>query len=239
MNKYILLLTLFIASNIVVAEEIKVKSYGHFKKMIHMRNTDGVINLKMAVTDENSYAVGAIQNGVGEITVLNGKTYLDYGDDGIGHSIHTIPANEKAVLLATSNVEKWQSVKIEKSLSKEKLFKMILSKAKKVGLDINKPFPFLLEGKFNNLHIHVINGKNPKFEGHGGKEKMFKMTKEMREHQAAIIVGFYSAASQGIYTHPGESWHLHAIIDDIGAHVDEIYSSDKVILKLPHIEINE
>jgi alpha-acetolactate decarboxylase len=239
MNKCILLLLSFFISSTVAAEEIEVKSYGHYKKMIHMKNTDGVVGLKKAISGKNSYAVGAIQQGVGEITVLNGKIYLDYGKDGIGNSIHTIPPHEKAVLLAISNVEQWQSVKIKKPLPKENLFKAILSKAKEQGLDISKPFPFLLEGRFKDLQIHVINGQNPKFGGHGSKEKMFHMAKETMGHQAATIVGFYSADDQGTYTHPGESWHLHAVIDDIGAHVDDIHSGMNVTLKLPIVKIHD
>lgn len=239
MKKSILLLLSLFISGAVVAEAIEVKSYGHYKKMIYMKNTDGVVGLKMAIPNHNSYAVGAIQNGTGEITVLNGKVYLDYGNDGIGNSIHTIPPHEKAVLLAVSNVDKWQSTKIKKPLPKEDLFKVILSKAKEMGLDTKKPFPFLLEGRFKDLQIHVINGQNPKFGGHGSKEKMFHMAKETKGHQAATIVGFYSADDQGAYTHPGESWHLHAIIDDIGAHVDEIHSGMNVTLKLPIVKIHD
>jgi alpha-acetolactate decarboxylase len=223
----------------VFAEEVEVKSYGHYKKMIHMKSTDGVVGLKMAIQKQNSYAVGAIQKGDGEITVLNGKIYLDYGKDGMGNSIHTIPPHEKAVLLVTSNVYQWQSVNIKTSLPKKKLFKAILSKAKERGLDIKKPFPFLLEGRFKSLQIHVINGKNPKFKGHGGKEKMFKMAQETKRHQRSTIVGFYSANNQGVYTHPGESWHLHAVIEDIGAHVDNIHSAMNVTLKLPVVKIQD
>lgn len=240
MNKYILLLlSLFIGIVPISAEGFEVKSYGNYKKMIHMKNTDGVIGLKEAISSKNSYAVGAIQKGTGEITVLEGKIYLDYGEDGIGNSVHTIPPHEKAVLLAISNVDKWQSSKISKPLAKDNLFKAILLKAKEQGLDTNKPFPFLLEGRFKELQIHVINGQNPKFKGHGGKEKMFKMAKETRGDQAATIVGFYSADDQGTYTHPEESWHLHAIIDDIGAHVDDIYSGMNITLKLPIVKIDD
>ena len=239
MNKYILLLVSLFISSTVAAEAIEVKSYGHYKKMIHKKNTDGVVGLEMAIPKKNSYAVGAIQGGAGEITVLNGKIYLDYGQDGIGNSVHIIPPHEKAVLLATSTVDKWQSAKIKKPLPKGDLFKAILSKAKELGLDTTKPFPFLLEGRFKNLEIHVINGQNPKFGGHGSKEKMFHMAKETKGHQAATIVGFYSADDQGTYTHPGESWHLHTIIDDIGAHVDEIHSGMGVTLKLPVVKVHD
>jgi len=116
------------------AEEIKVQSYGHYKKMIHMEDTAGVVGLKQAIAAENSYAVGAIQDGKGEITILNGKVYLDYGKDGIGGSLNKIPLDEKAVLLATAKVDKWKSVKISTPLPKEQLFEVILAKAKEHGL---------------------------------------------------------------------------------------------------------
>ena len=113
-----------------------------------------------------------------------------------------------------------------------------IEQAKEHGLDTDKPFPFLLEGFFKELKIHVINGQNSEFEGHGGKEQFFIMSKETRNHQTATVVGFYSASSQGIYTHPDESWHLHAVIEDqnIGAHVDDISILNGSILKLPAVK---
>ena len=231
-------LSVGILNSLAFAETINIESYGHYKKMIHMKNTDGVIGIKKAIASKNTYAVGAIQKGMGEITVLNGKVYLDYGKDGIGNALNTIPEHEKAVLLATTTVEKWQSVNFSSSMQKEDLFKAILTKAKKHGLNIDKPFPFLLEGGFKELKIHVINGQNPKFEGHGGKEKMFKMATDIKTHQMATVVGFYSASNQGVYTHPNESWHLHTIIEDqnISAHIDDIQTGKSITLKLPVVE---
>lgn len=217
------------------AEEIGIQSYGHYKKMIHMKKTSGVVNLSKAIPSDNSYAVGAIQEGLGEITVIDGQVWLDYGKDGIGNSSNTIPANEQAVLLVTSQVKKWQNAKISNELSNEELFKAILQKAGELGLNTNEPFPFLLEGSFEKLIIHVINGKDPQFKGHGGQAKLFRQAKEERNNQKATVVGFYSAKTQGVYTHPGEYWHLHAVIkeENIGAHVDGISTNANIILKLP------
>ncbi len=100
------------------------------------------------------------------------------------------------------------------ALAKEHLFKSILSKAKELDFNSDKPFPFLLDGNFKKLNFHVINGQNPKFGGHGSKEKFFNLAEEERVDQLATVVGFYSASNQGTYTHPGESWHLHTVIED-------------------------
>ena len=206
--------------------------------MIHMKKTDGVVELKQAISGESLFAVGAIQHGLGEITVVDGKPYLDYGDDGIGNSKNVIPQEEQAVLLVMAKVNKWQSIEIPGFLPQDKLFEVILSKAKENGLNTEKPFPFLLEGGFKELKVHVINGRNPKFMGHGSKEKFYKMAVATKTHQPATVVGFYSASNQGVYTHPGESWHLHAVIKESNASVriDGIHTGGHVTLKLPAVE---
>jgi len=229
--------TIFVAMTSITAhaDDIDIQSYGHYKKMIHMKNTTGVVNLHNAIPTANSYAVGAIQKGLGEITVIDGKIWLDYGKDGIGNSSNTIPADEQAVLLVTSQVKNWQNAKIPLALSKEELFQVILQKAGELGLNTNEPFPFLLEGNFKKLIIHVINGQDPKFKGHGGQAKLFRQLKEELNNQKATVVGFYSANNQGIYTHPGESRHIHAVIreENIGAHVDGISTNENITLTLP------
>lgn len=216
------------------ADNAAIQSYGHYKKMIHKQKTNGVVNLQKAIPSENAYAVGATHQGLGEITIIDGEVWLDYGKDGLGNSVNTIPADEEAVLLAISEVKTWQSVTLADGLANELLFESILEQAKANDLDADAPFPFLLEGNFKQLQLHVIDGKNPKFGGHDSKEGLFIKAQEQRDNQEATVVGFYSADTQGLYTHPGESWHLHAVIRDenIGAHVDGI-ATNHVVLKLP------
>jgi acetolactate decarboxylase len=229
------LLVMAIAIN-ANANNTAVQNYGHFKKMMHMKKTDGVVNLQKALPSSNAYAVGATHQALGEITVLDSKIWLDYGKDGLGNSINTIPVDEQALLLATSQVNNWQSLSIHEELSKNQLFKVILEKAKQLGIDTDAPFPFLLDGSFNKLKIHVINGQNPDFKGHGNKFSFLNKTQEERKNQQATVIGFYSASTQGVFTHPGESWHLHAVIksENIGAHVDDLTTNKNMILKLPY-----
>lgn len=231
----LLMLSFFLSGMVARADQTEVVSYGSYREMIQQRKTDGVVELQAAIPATNSYAVGAVEHGTGEITVLDGNLYLDYGEDGLGKSVHTIPQGEQAVLLAVSQVEKWQSFTIESALDQEDLFVEILGLAMDAEFDIDKPFPFLLEGNFSKLQIHVINKHNPAFTGHGGKVKFYHQHREQRNNQQATIIGFYSALGQGVYTHPGESWHLHAVIKDenVGAHVDGISNNANITLKLP------
>jgi len=51
------------------------------------------------------------------------------------------------------------------------------------------------------------------------KGHFYRQIREVRNNQQAVVLGFYSSDTQGVYTHSGESWRLHAVIDNgnIGA----------------------
>ena len=232
-----ILLNLFICGSHMITVNYNLKSYGNFSRMVHTKQIEGVANLHDVIPAANGYAVGAIQNGSGEITIIDNEEWLDYGKDGIGNSINEVPADEETVLLVTAQVADWREIKIPQNFDKHGLFEFILAEAKQHGLDIQAPFPFLLQGSFESIEFHVINGINPKFEGHGSQGHFFNQKKAQRDDQKAVVIGFYSAELQGVYTHPGESWHLHVAIkgENIGAHVDDIVAKQNTLLKLPII----
>ncbi len=82
----------------------------------------------------------------------------------------------------------------------------------------------------------MINGLNPEFRGHGGPP-LFHQFKENREKTLGTVIGFYSAGIQGVFTHPGESWHLHILFreEERAGHVDEVVVRKGAVLKLPEI----
>jgi acetolactate decarboxylase len=214
-----------------------LKHYGNFKKMVHMKKVDGIVDLKTALEGKHIYGVGAIKNAEGEITVHDGKVWLNYGKDGLDKPIHEIPPGEQAALLVTAEVEKWKEVAIPKDMEENELYSFILAEAKKAGLDTNKPFPFLIEGMISKIIWHVINGTNDfnmHSHGHGG-HSFLKSIVEKREDVSALLIGFYSADIQGVFTHPGESWHTHVIIkgENKAGHVEKFGVGKGSILKLP------
>jgi len=64
---------------------------------------------------------------------------------------------------------------------------------------------------------------------------LFHKVEEHRAETSGAVIGFYSAALQGVFTHPNESWHLHVIFEEEGAagHVDAISVRAGAILRLP------
>lgn len=210
--------------------------YGNFKQMVQMKKIDGVVALKTALSPPSTYAVGAIKKGEGEITVFNSNVWLSYGKDGLNKTVRAIPKDEQAALLVTAQVNDWQEVVLPKNMFEPELNQFIVEQAKKHKIDPNIPFPFLLEGQFQDLEWHVIDGLNPQFRGHGGPPPFIQLT-EQRKQIPAMVVGFYSAATQGVFTHPGSSWHSHVLFQDENkaGHVDRMAVQKDSILKLPKI----
>ena len=107
----------------------------------------------------------------------------------------------------------------------------ILTEAAASGIDTKAPFPFLLEGRYFDLDWHVVNG----LRASGGDHDVYDRIYEQQAGNAGLIVGFYSADIQGVFTHPGESWHLHLVIalEGKAGHVDAVSVRGGTILKLP------
>ncbi len=214
-----------------------LKHYGSFKEVVHMQKVEGVVDLKTALAGKHIYGVGAIKNAAGEITVYDGNVWLSYGKNGLDKVTHKIPDVEQATLLVTAEVEKWKEIAIPRDMDEPELYVFILAEAKKAGLDVNKPFSFLVEGSAKDLVWHILNGIETADQGrkHGHSEHNFlKNIVEKRERVSVALIGFYSADIQGIFTHPGESWHTHVIIkgENKAGHVEKFKSGKGSVLKL-------
>ena len=207
-----------------------VHTYGSFQKMIETKDLDGVIGLKQALSVPHIYAVGEIKDAEGEITVYDGEVWLNYGEDGIDSSLSEIPRGEEAMHLTTAQVEKWQDVIIPKKMSDNELYLFVLEQARKAGLDVRVPFPFLIDGELKDVLWHVLQ------EADVGEDNKLFFTKlvEYREQAAALTVGFCSER-RGDFTSPGEFWHVHVFFrnDKTAGHVDAFSVAKGATLRLP------
>jgi len=203
----------FAASKDAGPPSATVRYYGNFKKMIQENYVEGVVELERALSVPHIYAVGIIKNAEGEITVLDGEAWLNYGKDGISKTISQIRKGEKASLLLTACVEKWQTIVIPADMSENELHAFVLEQARKSGLNVKAPFPFLIEGKIRKLVWDVLDGADT---DPARKSNQLFLTKLVgyRDEAPVVLLGFYPAELQNEFDYPGELWHIHVLFKD-------------------------
>ncbi|MGJ8667582.1 MAG: acetolactate decarboxylase [Patiriisocius sp.] len=179
------------------------------------------------------YALGAVENLKGEIQIFDGQPLNSIVIDNSIKIDQSFKTN--ASLLVWSQVEDWEEVMIPSSLKNlEALEKFIREQADLKGIELEKPFPFKIEGKVESLNWHVIDWPQ------GDKTHTHKKHKEaglngLIAEQPVEIIGFYSEAHKTIFTHHSSFVHMHFKTNDasLAGHVDELLIGNEMILKLP------
>ena len=140
----------------------------------------------------------------------------------------------KAALFVYAEVEKWDEFTIDDITTKEDLEKRIFETAKSSGINVNEPFPFLLEGKVATLDWHVIDWKEGDTVHNHKKHKESGLNGSLKQVDVEII-GFYSTKHTAVFTHHSTNMHMHFRTDDnaIAGHVDELTLGEQLNLKLP------
>ena len=136
----------------------------------------------------------------------------------------------------TQLVEKWVENSSFFFASKTDLDSLLMNEAKKVGLDTEKPFPFILDGKVSELQWHVINW-NPKDSVHTNKKHQESGLNGVAKNENVRILGFYSNKHKAIFTHHSSNIHMHFTSKDqsLAGHVDGLKIKDSITLKLPKL----
>jgi hypothetical protein len=229
-------LFLVVVSLSASAEErrpFSIRTYGSFKKIIVSKTPEGVVDLDEALAGTHVYAVGEIEDAEGEITDYDGQVWLNYGDNGIDTSTHKIPEGAQAMQLITAQVEKWREVVIPKDMPDSDLYFFVLEQARKYGINLKQPFPFLVDGTVKDVVWHVLGGAEVE---QNGKHKNLSFTKlvEYKDEAAVILVAFCSEL-RGEFIRPGESWHMHVIFknEKTTGHIDAFIVEKGARLMLP------
>jgi hypothetical protein len=210
-----------------------VRTFGSFKKIIASKTPDGVVDLDDALSGTHVYAVGEIENAEGEITDYDGQVWLNYGSDGIDTSTHKIPDGAEAMQLITAEVEKWREVLIPKNMSDSELYSFVLEQARKSGINVKLPFPFLVDGIVKDVVWHVLSGADVEQSGNRKKLSFTKLV-EYKDQAPVILVAFCSELRGG-FIRPGESWHMHVIFknEKTTGHIDAFTVEKGAKLMLP------
>lgn len=236
--KILLLLILIISCKTENKEKqhFKVAYKGALKNMMHKGDLSAKADLKTFKDTKHLYALGAIENLKGEIQIWNGKSFNTMVIDSA--LVFDKTFNKKAALLVYAVVKKWKTITIpENIITYKELEKFIAKSAQENQINIEEPFPFLIEGTPKSLDWHIINWKDGDTE-HSHEKHIKSGLHGTITNKEVDILGFYSDAHHAIFTHHTTNMHMHAKTTDnkLAGHVDGIILGKGTVLKLPSLE---
>lgn len=218
-------------------ENVLVEYKGALRDIMHKGDLSAKANLIDFENLKGLYALGAVENLKGEILILDGVPYISSCEIKDSLKINTLKKtfNTKAALFVYSQVNNWMDIKIPFDVQTyQQLEDFINAEAKYQGININKPFPFLVNGNFDSFDWHVIDWKEEDLE-HSHEKHIQAGLHGTKHNTKGIVLGFYSNNHHAIYTHHTTNMHLHIKTDehDLVAHVDDLLLGTEMILKLP------
>lgn len=214
----------------------KVQYEGALKNMMHKGDVSAKSDLKDLKETEHLYAIGALENLKGEIQIFDGKPFNTSVVDSSLSFDNSF--DKKATLLVYASVSNWKSIKIPNDIATyEQLESYIAEVAKENNVNIEEPFPFLLEGTPKSFDWHVINWKDGDTE-HSHEKHISSGLHGTLENKAVEMLGFYSDSHHAIFTHHTTNMHIHVktVDNKIAGHVDGLILGKGMTLKLPEID---
>jgi alpha-acetolactate decarboxylase len=203
----------------------EVQVYGTLRGMFHAGQTGAQVTLDTVLPNPDLYAVGALADLSGEITVIAGSAYLSYPEGADSTRTEMLSASGAgAALLVTAEVPRWRTVTAREPIRFEALDEAIGKLAVSAGMSPDARFPFLMEGDFENLQWHVIDGKRLAAGETSHQDHLQAAVQVARQRASARLVGFYSQNDQGVFTHMGSRTHLHCVLEGplAAGHVDHV-----------------
>ncbi len=228
----------------VRAEKDALVEYGGSQKTIFdTGKAEGAVPLAAMSGENASFAVAAAAGLDGEITVYQGKPYVTQAR-GASYTVDHSQNHSAIFAVWTKNTE-WNDEEIPASVKDYlDLQRFVKSRAEAAGIDVTKPFPFLITGTPVELKWHINVDLT---EGKPIDRQLFAKSKAsyVLKGEPVDIVGFYSEIHQGVFISAyapaikdkeiKNKIHFHFISkkDQSSGHIDDISLAGGMTLRLP------
>ncbi len=210
-----------------------ITSFGVFRNLMMQGDFSPKTTLDAAMEKRPTTGVGAVAQARGEITIIDGQLIVTYGKQETA----TPAGGEGAALLATGKAAAWHAIPVGSDVEPDKVEAFLANRARAVGIDPDKSFPFQLTGVVAPFAMHV--NAAPTGGPHGMGRPMAISVERKGAEVAGRVAGLYvSRALVGIVTHGGERVHAHWVAPDGSetAHLDRWGIKSGGVLMLPKPE---
>jgi len=221
-----------------------IEYIGAQKDIFKTGKATSVISLESLANRPGLFAVGPIDGLDGEITIFDSKPYITQvrGKDYIVDNT----LKHGAFFLVWTEQTKWQDVPIPaKVKGYVDLQQFVKAQAQAAGIDVTKPFPFLLAGTPVEIKWHINVDRT---EGKPITNELFMKSKEpfVTKNEPVDIIGFYAEHHAGVFlpssnpafmegTGVQNAIHIHLVSKrgKAAGHIDNITLGEGMVLRLP------
>src|SRR5262249_5491551 len=137
------------------AASIEVRWAGSLKQVMLKGDLTGTIDLQALTKLKNVYAAGALAGLDGEVTILDSAMSIARVQNG--QVVVSQLGQGKACVLVYAQVQVWRELLLpETARSLGHLEEFVVEAASKQGIDVTRPFPFLVRGTVAEAKYHVV-----------------------------------------------------------------------------------
>ena len=216
-----------------------IRTFGTLRELVEQHDAVAKVALGDVVSLPNTYGLGSLSQLRGEITILDGETWVSYRPVLAGDAPRVVSGadvGEEAGFLVTAHVapERWRQSTIDVPFSSEDLEPVLQKLVAANGLG-GVDLPFRIEGRFQTLTLAIIDGRKLPH-GPVSPDQMKKASYLQTEKSVnATLVGFMAAQADGRFTQAGTRIHVHAVVPSRRAtgHAETFAAASGATLWLP------
>jgi acetolactate decarboxylase len=221
-----------------------VEYVGAQKDIFVSGKASSVVSLEDLAGHKGLYAMGPIDGLDGEITIFDSKPYITQ----VRGSDYVLEKTFKhgAFFLVWTEQTAWKDVPVPGTVKGYvDLQNFVKIQAQAEGIDVTKPFPFLLAGMPVEIKWHINVDRT---EGKPITKELFVRSKApfVTKNEPVDIIGFYSDPHVGVFLAEyapaikegsgiKNAIHIHLVsrTSKAAGHIDDITLGDSMVLRLP------
>lgn len=201
----------------------EVRHFGALRQIMHEGRTDAAVRVADVVPGPHAFALGALSELRGEVTVIDDVVWTAYPRDDGTAEVRTGAVDEGAALLVVAAVPSWREVVVADDIAADALDAEIERLASTAGVDTSAPFPVRVSGPLVDLRWHVVDGRKLQ-PGSSHAEHARTAVSGVEANVDGELLGFFSKAHAGVFTHHGSNTHFHVVLAarPLTGHVDRV-----------------
>lgn len=214
-----------------------MRAQGSFEGATRKGQTGALVPLLPLKADKTLVGLGVLSSLRGEVTLFGGQAFLSVpSQDGAFHTEELGSHQDAAAFMVVASVTDWQTVALPKDTQLDDLPSALEQMAEGAGLDIEQPFPFMIEGSVGNLTLSVLDGSAFAGDKELSEDALKAASrKATRATSQGTGVGFFAKAEHPEFLASGTQVHLHFVEQSnaLAGHVEHIDLPSGTSFRLP------